>query len=280
MNNKIAIIGFGKLGQTLAKAFKNTAWDVVGIFDKKSSKGANLAQSLQLKYHASLETLLFEADIIFLTVPDQSIQPIAKEIATLNSNKEYQYFFHCSGSQNLDALQPLHTSNIGCFHPLQAFTENTTSLENTYVAIDGEQSSLNIATKLAHTLNAVPIHVPANDKPLYHAAACILSNYLVSLTCIAEDIFMKWSIPREALFGLLQSTVHNIESAKNTASALTGPLSRGDSSTISQHLEVLPDKYQHLYCLLGLKTLDIAKANGTITDNNYLELRNLLNNKI
>lgn len=280
MNNKIAIIGFGKLGQTLAKAFKNTTWNVVGIFDKESGKGANLVQALQLKYHASLETILFEADIIFLTVPDQLIQPIAKEIATLNSNKEYQYFFHCSGSHTLDALQPLHTSNIGCFHPLQAFTENTTSLENTYIAIDGEQSSLSIATKLAHTLNAIPIHVPANEKPLYHAAACILSNYLISLTCIAEDIFMKWSIPREALLGLLQSTVSNIESATNTASALTGPLSRGDSNTISQHLEVLPNKYLQLYCQLGLQTLDIAKTNGTITENSYLELRRLLNNKI
>ena len=208
------------------------------------------------------------------------IHPIAKEIATLNSNKEYQYFFHCSGSHTLDALQPLLTSNIGCFHPLQAFTENTTSLENTYIAIDGEQSSLNIATRLAHTLNAVPIHVPANEKALYHAAACILSNYLISLTCIAEDIFMKWSIPREALLGLLQSTVHNIASATNTASALTGPLSRGDSNTISQHLEVLPNKYLQLYCQLGLQTLDIAKTNGTITENNYLELRRLLNNKI
>ena len=280
MNQKIAIIGFGKLGQTLAKALKNTTWNLVGVFDKECDKGKNIVQALQLRYYDNLETLLFEADIIFLTVPDNLITTLAQKIATLNYNNKNQYFFHCSGSQNLDALQPLHTSNIGCFHPLQAFTENTTSLENTYVAIDGEQSSLNIAIKLAHTLNAVPIHVPANDKPLYHAAACILSNYLVSLTCIAEDIFMKWSIPREALFGLLQSTVSNIESATNTASALTGPLSRGDSNTISQHLEVLPNKYLQLYCQLGLQTLDIAKTNGTITENSYLELRRLLNNKI
>ena len=87
------------------------------------------------------------------------------------------------------------------------------------------------------------------DKPLYHAAACLASNYLTTLLHNVEEIYQSLGMERQdaltAFWPLVRGTLNNIET-KGTVQALTGPISRGDVGTVEKHLnafrEKLPDK--------------------------------------
>ena len=276
MDKTLAIIGMGKLGRSLSQACLDSKLPLIGVFDKASPTNLNS----QIKIFKDLRTLISAAEVIFLTVPDQEIEPLAISIANLNlPTTAKQFFFHCSGANDQNILKSLYPANTGCFHPLQAFTQTPVSFFNTFIAIDGNPLSIELATEIASKFSACAIHVPGKDKALYHAGACILANYLVSLTCVAEDIFSNWHIPRQALFNLLLGNVNNILAAKDTPSALTGPISRGDILTVEKHLQALPTKYSSLYRELGLQTLEIAHNHDKITTLQYQELFKILNTK-
>lgn len=60
---------------------------------------------------------------------------------------------------------------------------------------------------------------------------------------------------------LIEGTLANIARI-GPAKALTGPIARGDATTISQHLDALNaqglDALKHAYLFLGQKTLELA----------------------
>jgi predicted short-subunit dehydrogenase-like oxidoreductase (DUF2520 family) len=68
---------------------------------------------------------------------------------------------------------------------------------------------------LVRELSVVPVEVPAEIKPFYHAAACMASNYLVTLTNTAEEIYLSLGLSRDealsALQPLIAGTLKNIE---------------------------------------------------------------------
>ena len=83
-----------------------------------------------------------------------------------------------------------------------------------------------------------------------------------------------WAL--EALLPLFKGTAANLQATQNPAAVLTGPIARGDVSTVAKHLAALPAAVIPAYCSLGLATTSLALANGTIDENAADELRNLL----
>ncbi|UCG79689.1 MAG: DUF2520 domain-containing protein, partial [Desulfobacterales bacterium] len=70
----------------------------------------------------------------------------------------------------------------------------------------------------------------------------------------------------EALLPLIKGTLSNI-GEKGIPGALTGPIARGDVATVSAHLKAIEKdapKFLTLYKCLGLYTVDLAKAKGTL----------------
>lgn len=89
-----------------------------------------------------------------------------------------------------------------------------------------------MARWLAETLGLRPFPLADADKPLYHAGAAIASNFLVTLHRAAARLMDETGVPREALIPLMQRTIDN-------GFVLTGPIARGDWSTVDAHLRAL-----------------------------------------
>jgi predicted short-subunit dehydrogenase-like oxidoreductase (DUF2520 family) len=70
---------------------------------------------------------------------------------------------------------------------------------------------------------------------------------------------------KRVLLPLLDSTVANLNRTTSER-ALTGTFARGDLATVDQHLQALSGdeltEALELYCLLGLRSLKLAKQNG------------------
>ena len=73
------------------------------------------------------------------------------------------------------------------------------------------------------------------DRTLYHAAAVIGGNFLVTLHRIATRLLAEVGAPPEAIVPLMRRTIEN-------GFDLTGPIARGDWSTVEAHLDALESR--------------------------------------
>ena len=110
------------------------------------------------------------------------------------------------------------------------------------------------------------------DKPLYHAAAVMVSGNVTALFDVALEMLVQCGLTRNTarsvLLPLIASTVHNLET-KDPAQALTGTFSRGDVETVKRHLAALKKgelaDALELYRLLGKRSLKLTKKHPQIT---------------
>jgi predicted short-subunit dehydrogenase-like oxidoreductase (DUF2520 family) len=170
-------------------------------------------------------------------------------------------------------------------HPLQTFADpegGVRNLPGTPCAIEGASDLLPLAEELVAALGGRPFVIAAEHKVLYHAAACVASNYLVTLVNAACELLDGCGYPREEAFGLLlpllQGTFANLQ-ALGPVAALTGPVSRGDAPTVARHLQALaeqPPELQDLYRVLGRRTVAVAREKGTLDKKDGEELLELL----
>ena len=117
---------------------------------------------------------------------------------------------------------------------------------------------------------------------LYHVAAVMSSNYLVTLLDAADRLWSDAGLAEEpataALAPLAGSALEAVAS-RGAPAALTGPIVRGDLATVRRHLAALGGQAEDvtaLYRELGLATVNLALRGGRITARQAGELRELL----
>lgn len=178
-------------------------------------------------------------------------------------------------------------AEIASIHPLKSFAsieEAIKSLPGTIFGITySSTESKKMAEFLVKSLGGEIIEVENNKKPLYHAAACVASNYLVTLINYAVLIHKKMGIKPEdslkGLMGLVEDTVSNIKKM-GTEKSLTGPIARGDVGTIKEHVKSFNEFFSKedsaLYRMMGIETSKIAHQNKWIKESTVEELKEIL----
>jgi predicted short-subunit dehydrogenase-like oxidoreductase (DUF2520 family) len=171
-----------------------------------------------------------DAELVLLAVPDASIAEVARALEV------GPWVAHVSGATSLAALEP-HTRRFSV-HPLQTLTRDrgAEQLDGAWAAVTAETDEATaMATWLAETLGLRPFPLADADKPLYHAGAAMASNFLVTLYRAAARLMDQTDAPPEALLPLMQRTIEN-------GFVLTGPIARGDWSTVEAHLRALEER--------------------------------------
>jgi predicted short-subunit dehydrogenase-like oxidoreductase (DUF2520 family) len=280
---KTGFIGAGTVGSALAIRLAESGCEVAAVSSRTPAHAAKLAKLIKNCHPVTNQTVADTCDIVFITTSDTAIPEIA---ATIKWHKS-QNVVHCSGADSAEILLPAREmgANTGVFHPLQSFAgipQAIANLPGSTFAIEAEEPLLTTLKTTAESLHCQWIELKAEDKVIYHAAAVIASNYLVTLVKLADDLWETFGIPREqatqALLPLLKGTLNNIETV-GIPQALTGPIARGDAATVRKHVTALrkeaPDALS-TYCELGLQTIPIAQAKGKISEEKADELRAML----
>lgn len=282
----IAIIGAGKVGSALGILLQQKGYAVAAVASRTRESAEQLAHRLSCPVLNNREAAA-RAELVFITTPDRSIAPVAAEIAQKGGFRPGQVVAHTSGAHAAGELQGVRKTGALAvsIHPLQSFAEvqaAMTNLPGSYFALEGDEEALPLARQVVEDLNGKWFTISAADKPVYHAAACIASNYLVSLMHFATGLYAKFGLgPQEAfeaLYPLVQGTVANITKVGPTG-ALTGPIARGDASTISGHMkafEELDPQLRNLYSLLGQYTVQVALEKCSINQEQGRELTEVL----
>ena len=171
-----------------------------------------------------------DTELVLLCVPDSAIAEVAAGIPI------GPWVAHVSGATPLSALDP-HERRFSV-HPLQTLVtwRGPEQLDGAYGGVSAENDEArDRGFELARTLGLEPFELADEARVLYHAGAMIASSFLVTLYRAASKLVEQAGAPPEALVPLMQRTIEN-------DFELTGPISRGDWSTVAAHLEALHER--------------------------------------
>jgi predicted short-subunit dehydrogenase-like oxidoreductase (DUF2520 family) len=170
------------------------------------------------------------AELVLLCVPDHVIGEVAAAVPI------GPWIAHVSGATRLSALEP-HERRFSV-HPLQTLTRERgpEQLDGAWGAISGEtDEAMARARWLAGALGLRAFEVADADRTVYHAAAVIGGNFLVTLHDVAARLLAEVGVPEEAIVPLMTRTIEN-------RFDLTGPIARGDWTTVEAHLKALEER--------------------------------------
>lgn len=279
---KIGFIGAGKVGTAFGRYLAFHKCFVCGYYSRSYISAKKAAEATGSVAYFKIEDIVKNSDIIFITTPDDEIESVCEKIAQKELFISGQYVGHMSGALSSIALES--AKKLGCYtfslHPLQAFSDiekGFLDLKHTYFSIEGQRESLDIIGELIERLQNSYFEIDSEQKVLYHAAACILSNYIVTLMDEGLSYLNAIGVSQEeglkAIMPLVLGSLNNTL-AFGTKMALTGPIARGDVGTIKTHLEkiqeLLPQK-EVLYKELGIRTVELAKC-GKLMDKDKADL--------
>ncbi len=188
-------------------------------------------------------------ELVLLCVPDSAVAEVAASL------EPGPWVAHVSGATPLAALAP-HTRRFSV-HPLQTFTRSRgpEQLDGAWAAVCAETDDARATGfRLAETLGLRPFELDDSERTLYHAGAVFVSNYLVTLHRAATLLFESAGAPPEALEPLMRRTIEN-------DFELTGPISRGDWTTVEAHraaIRAARPELDDLYETLAGATLALA----------------------
>ncbi|MGF1671866.1 MAG: Rossmann-like and DUF2520 domain-containing protein [Balneolaceae bacterium] len=264
----VIIIGMGALGRTLADALQNISVPIKSVVTSKKKEALSFSGMNPAVYKSVNELKIEEPAILFIAVPDDIIEKVASDIAAIKGVEwESVVITHCSGAQTSDFLDILKKrgASVAAFHPLQTFSmfSEADSFQDIFISIEGDQKAVHVLDNMARELGSKTLILSKEQKQKLHISAVFASNFLVAIMNAAENLADETGIDDSfsVLKPLVEQTLGNIYNG-GTEKALSGPLVRGDTKTIKNHLELLKSKprLRELYISAGLYIL--SELNG------------------
>jgi predicted short-subunit dehydrogenase-like oxidoreductase (DUF2520 family) len=221
-------------------------------------------------------------DVIIVAVSDSAIAEVAAALATRPSAST-ETWLHLSGVHPADVLRvaPSIPAHVGGLHPLVALA-NDADPTGAVAGIEGDAHALAIAEELARDLGMTPVLLAGTgSRALYHAAAVTVAGQVTALFSQAMTLMQMAGLDpktaRSALQPLLSSAARNLGKLA-PQDALTGPIARGDASTIAHHLaaiDALPTDIgppiAAVYRQLARAALDLVKDRHSDTTRRAIE---------
>jgi len=270
--SQVSIIGTGRLGTTLAVALAGSGYTIRSLV----SRGVQSARKAARLLDADVQVLaakqlrsLIDADLFLITVPDDQIAAVGRELSEINADRKVA--LHTSGALSSEVLAPLRAKGwqTGSIHPLMSVSAvHDASLQGAFWSVEGDRSALRLGKEIVQDLGGKSFSIRTEDKPLYHAAAVMVSGNVVALFDVALEMLGECGLDRKTaravLLPLIASTVRSLQT-KTPEESLTGTFSRGDVATVKRHLAALRNpESRDLYRILGKRSLEIAGLNKDI----------------
>lgn len=279
------IIGLGKVGTSIGSLLEKAGYTIAAVVDPSDDALKNHSVYTGGKPFHHPGELDIDADCYLITTTDDQIQTACSEL--VHHIKPGAIVMHMSGAGGLNLLDSAGRAGAktGSIHPLQTFSDVQSaiaSLPGTVYGITIDPSLRDWSEKLVRAIGGMPFFIDDRNRALYHAAACMVSNYFVTLMYMAEEIYGLLGLSdqeaRHAFWPLLQGTLQNIEK-KGSVPSLTGPIARGDLGTLEKHLQAIGSDIPSLlsvYRELGKITADVALKKNSISLQESMNIKMLL----
>ena len=295
--NKIAIIGAGKLAHSLTSALIEAGYPVKSIISRKLISAKSLAKKFSIPYHSnSLKKIPENINTFFITVPDGEIKKVANGLSKLKKNFKDCICIHFSGVENIVALNSLAKKGcaVGSLHIIRPFpSKNIVDIKNFPASIEAKEKRVySYLIQLCRKLKLKPHRIKSDEKVLHHLAAVHSSNFLVGNLFNAFSLIGSTSKLPKAIFRQTTQTALDNVFKLSPSKALSGPVDRGDFYAIKTHIEALEKQINHTnkkeklkllkknYIIQSLGLLEVVKAKYGKLSENHLAIKKFLKSQL
>ena len=181
---------------------------------------------------------------------------------------------HTSGAIDSGVLALLARlgASVGSMHPFQTFgARGIPDLRGVTFTIEGDPPAVRMARRIARQLGGIPIQIPAAAKPAYHAAGGFAAAHALALVEGGTQLLVALGFPRKlaqrGLLRMARQVLENLETLGPRAS-WTGPIARGDFSTIAKHMDALrkfPPEFRAAHAAMLLLSARVLSADPGAT---------------
>lgn len=239
MSGAVLVVGRGALGRLVTRILREAGFEVNATPGREPSP---------LRVRA--------AATILLAVPDPAIRATAERITPYVGRGAV--VLHAAGSRTIDELASVANvgAHVGVMHPLVSFARGARprGFEGAITVIDGDRRAVVRARAIARALGTKSVVAPVHGAT-YHAAAALAANGAVALVNEAAALLVGLGFSRRdaelGLAGILGTVVANVREV-GVPEALTGPIARGDATTVGAHREALAESPRALATYDGI----------------------------
>ena len=246
-NCTVSIVGPGNLGTALAANLTRIGHEIKFLVVRPTLRVPKETTALARRVKANVVTLgetVLDADLLWITVPDDTLAAVAAQLAPTRSWRGCT-IFHSSGALTSEALSPLRRkgAKVASVHPGMTFVRKSTPrLAGVPFAVEGDAAAVRLARQIVRELGGTAYPITARNKVLYHAFGTFASPMVIALMTTLEQVGkaagIKPSDLRTMAAPLLRQTLDNYLE-HGAAAAFSGPLVRGDVMTVRRHLIAL-----------------------------------------
>lgn len=268
----VGIVGVGRVGSALGAALTRAGHRVVAASAVSSQSRRRAQDRLPGAAIVPADEVVAMSALVLLAVPDDVLPGLVGGLASAGAWRPGQFVAHTSGAHGLAVLAPAAAagSMALALHPAMTFTgrdEDIARLDGAPFGITAEPLCRPVAEALVVEMGGEPFWVGEQARAAYHAALSMGSNHLVTLVSDALDLLGAAGVeaPSRVLAPLLGAALDN--TLRLGDAALTGPVSRGDASTVARHLLAIDDRAPELrapYVALAARTAQRAQSAGRI----------------
>lgn len=265
---EIGVIGTGRVGAVIGAALNRAGHKVVAasaVSELSRLRAESLLPGVPIK---PVNEVVKDRDLVLLAVPDDVLAQLVIGLAATNSVSPGTFIMHTSGRSGIGVLDPLTKQNCLplAIHPIMTFTGTSVDLNRLNgcpFGVTAPEALRPVAEALVVEIGGEPVWVPENNRSLYHSALAFGANNLITLVNETVSLLTKAGIENPDLIvtPLLSASLDN--ALRNGDSALTGPIARGDVTTVKAHIAELTK--------ISPATLGAYKAMGRLTAERALE---------
>lgn len=270
--HSLAIAGTGRVAQALGRLLSERGQPVVAIAGRNPERTARAARFISSRTTAvAIQEIPHLASHLLIAVSDSAVECVASLLA--RSGFQRGVALHTCGAKGPEALAVLARQGISCgaLHPMQSFAsaeQGVAAMAQSNFAIDGDPEALEWCSSIVTLLGGRSLRIREKDRSLYHAAAVMASSYIAALIYGALEMLQAAGIERSMALSTLAPLARTCTENSlhlGPIEALTGPIERGDSTTVLSHLKCLrsfPSPVRQLYCSAGLSVVEMALRRG------------------
>ena len=231
---KFTLIGSGNVANYLAIKLNNKPNSVSQIYSRNKKTGRVLANSVNCEFVSDINKLNSESDAIIITVNDDEILNITKQIKSNNS-----LVIHTSGATSLNGLTKC-SSNIGVIYPLISISKTEKDLPDNYpICVEANNAaSLKKCKQIGKCLSKNIVEINSKSRSALHLSAVLVNNFSNHLFVQAVELLNENKLSLKLLEPIIGQTAERIK--KNKPIKLqTGPAIRNDKNVMKKHLDII-----------------------------------------
>lgn len=215
------------------------------------------------------------AELWLIGTGDGLIADVARQLADARDDLAGTLVFHLAGRFGLDVLEPLVRAGarVAALHPVRSLTNaplTVADFAGTACVVEGEPEALAGLEPLVRSIEGLWLPVSGVNRGLYHAAVSVISNVTKGVAWKAQKWLEHAGLPTDTAatvtYQLLYTTMEDLARV-GARNSITGPVVRGDTTTIEAHLAALDPFGQNdtdVYRILIRTVLELAQERGDL----------------